>query len=286
MTARKKMVLVVALGAGLAGPTGAYTQAAYMDAVLSHDPINYWRLGESSGTTAFDLVGEQHGTYHNGMGLGEPGLLPDDTAARFYTNHRPGYVEVPHADSLLLDDGTISFWFMDTGTLSQAGLFSKDSSNYDTGGHLTMYTDSSRFNVRLQSTSASHFVESDPIQLDTWYNAVFTFGDEGMNLYMNGVLVDTDPYAGGLGTTSGGTGNFEPLVFGANSWGSGNLVSTPLKEYFSGVIDEVVIFDDALTGQEIGSLYQAGIPEPVTLSLMLIGALAMLRTGTRRTAKA
>ena len=85
----------------------------------------------------------------------------------------------------------------------------------------------------------------------------------------------------GLGTTSGGAGNYEPLVFGANSWNSGNWVSSPLKEYFSGLLDEVAIFDRALTDREIGHLYRAAIPEPGTLALLFIGALAALRGNAR-----
>lgn len=47
---------------------------SYSEAVLDDNPIGYWRLGETSGSTAIDSSGNGlHGTYHGGVGLGEPG---------------------------------------------------------------------------------------------------------------------------------------------------------------------------------------------------------------------
>ena len=134
----------------------------------------------------------------------------------------------------------------------------------------------------MQSTNHSYFVESEPIQLDTWYNVIFTFGDDGMKLYMDGELVDTNAYAGGLGSTSGGIGNFEPLVLGANSWISGNQSATPVTNFFSGLIDEVAIFDYAFTDAQAEYLYSGGtVPEPASLALLGMGSLAVLRQGNR-----
>ena len=82
----------------------------------------------------------------------------------------------------------------------------------------------------------------------------FSFGAEGMQLYLNGNRVDTNPYTGGTGTTSGGAGNFEPIAIGANTWVSGDLTVTPLVEYFDGRIDEVAIFGTQLSATDINRL--------------------------------
>lgn len=277
----KKFFIAAVLGTSL-GLCGMANPAMgdYVDAVNALQPTAYWRLNESAGSTAFDSIGGLDGTYHNGVALGQPGINDEDTAVRFWTSQGPGYAEIPHSDDMLLDNGTISFWFEDTGTIRDTGLFSKDSSGYDTGGHLTAYIDPSRVNIRLQSIDHSYFVESEPIQLDTWYNVIFTFGDDGMKLYMDGELVDTNAYTGGLGSTSGGIGNFEPLVLGANSWGSGNQSATPLTNFFSGLIDEVAVFDYAFTDAQAEYLYNA-VPEPASLALLGMGSLAVLRRGKR-----
>ncbi|MCK4342333.1 MAG: LamG domain-containing protein [Phycisphaerae bacterium] len=268
------MIAGTCLVAGLAAPP---VEADYIDTVMSYNPLAYWRLSEDSGPTACDSVGGQHGTYHGGIGLGEPSFLSDDTAARFWVNGKRGYVEVPHADSLLLDDGTVNFWFKDTGTIRKAGLFTKDSRGYDSGGHLTIMTDHGRLKVRLQSTTNSYFLKSGPLALDTWYNAAFTFGSKGMQLYLDGVPVASNPYAGGLGSTSGGAGNYEPLVFGANTRLSGDLVSFPRSNYYSGLIDEAALFDNALAPDDIHAICDARIPEPGPLLLFIAGCLAFAR---------
>ena len=82
-------------------------------------------------------------------------------------------------------------------------------------------------------------------------------GSDGMKLYIDGVLADSDPYTGGLGTTSGGTGNYEPIAIGANTWASGDLVLTPLSGFFDGLIDEVAILDQSLSAQTIQDLYSS-----------------------------
>jgi hypothetical protein len=55
---------------------------AYADAVLADSPIGYWRLGESSGTTAADASGGGHpGTYNGGnVTLGVTGAVGGNTA--------------------------------------------------------------------------------------------------------------------------------------------------------------------------------------------------------------
>ena len=47
-------------------------------------------------------------------------------------------------------------------------------------------------------------------------------------------------------------------------------------QYFDGAIDEVAVYDYALTATQIQNHYSVA-PEPATLGLMLLGGLAMLR---------
>ena len=264
--------------------TLALTEAAsagFIDTVDGLGAIHHWRLGEGMGAqTAVDRLGNLHGTYHD-VTLGMPGAVTGDpdTSARFY----PSYVELPHGPSLLLDQGTIMFWFQDQNSIHDTGLFSKDSSGFDTGGHLTVRTTSSgRVEARLQSTDDSYWLRSDPfIQLDIWHDVAVTFGGAGMILYIDGVEVDTNDYTGGLGESSGGSGNSEPIVLGANSWGSDDGRATPLRGFFSGMMDEVLIFDDQLNGASIAALHTAkGIPAPPALAAF--GLAALLRGGRRR----
>lgn len=81
-----------------------------------------------------------------------------------------------------------------------------------------------------------------------------------MKLFVNGQLEDTHEYAGGLGTNSGGNGNYEPIVLGANSWDSNNFSATPLCDYFKGYIDDVRIYDMSFEAIQASQLYNGNDP--------------------------
>jgi hypothetical protein len=136
-------------------------------------------------------------------------------------------------------------------------MISKDSTGYDTGGHLTIWVDGGRVKVRLQSDSGEIWLQSDPISSSTWYHVALTFGVDGAKLYLDGTLEDSDSYTGALGPSSGDTGNFEPLVLGASSWTSNNLSATPLVDYFEGKIDELSVFNSQLSAAQVQSHYNS-----------------------------
>jgi hypothetical protein len=87
-----------------------------------------------------------------------------------------------------------------------------------------------------------------------------------MALSIDGGVPVTDPYTGGLGTTSGGAGNFEPIALGAGTTISDDLVVTPTDWHFNGYLDDVRIYDGALSQSEIAAL--ASCAPPVGLSLV------------------
>ena len=71
------------------------------------------------------------------------------------------FVEIPHNDNLLLDAGSVQLWFNADDVSSRQGLFSKDSTNFDDGGHLTIWVDDGKVVVRLQSDDESYYIESN-----------------------------------------------------------------------------------------------------------------------------
>lgn len=205
---------------------------------------------------ATDIPGSADGSFKNGVTLGETGQ--SGSAVRF--NGSSSYVEIPHADSMRLDSGTVAFWFKADSTAGQQGLFSKDSSDYDTGGHLGVWIWNGVVKARLESTTDAYWVESDSIAADTWYHVAVSWGSTGMRLFLNGTLVDTEEYTGGLGDTSGGSGNHEPIVLGASSWESGNLTATPVTHFFEGWLDDVRIYDQGFDASQAASLYNGNDP--------------------------
>jgi len=235
----------------------------YSADLLALNPLSYWRLGESSGTTASDIGSLGNDGTYQGTTLGQTGSITgdSDTAAQF--NGTSDYLEFAHDNSYLLDNGTVQLWFSadDPTGAAEQHLFSKDSSSFDTGGHLTIYLKTSgQLEVRLQSTSADNFATTaSAVSSGTWHHVAVAFGSDGLKLYLDGALTDTDSYTGGLGTTSGGAGNFEPIAIGAGTQSSGDLSVTPVNEFFSGLIDEVAIVGSSLSAETVQDLYAAGL---------------------------
>lgn len=61
-------------------PAEASSGSAYANTVLADSPIAYWRLGETSGTTASDATGHGwNGTINPPVTLGQPGAITGDT---------------------------------------------------------------------------------------------------------------------------------------------------------------------------------------------------------------
>jgi len=83
----------------------------------------------------------------------------------------------------------------------------------------------------------------------SWNNIVATYDGSTMRVYVNGV--DTGTTFSQTGTL--GSGGDDALI-GARDVGSG------IQDYFNGVIDEVAIFDIALTQDDVDSLYNSGTP--------------------------
>ena len=144
--------------------------AATPDAELP-DPVSRWTLDETSGTQAADAAGGRHGTYGGGVALGAEGQI--NGAAEFDGND--GFVEIPHHDDFLVDEGAISAWFYVDAVSGSQELFSKDSSGFDTGGHVRLFVEGSALQARLQSTDATHTLDSGSgLSAATWHHALLT----------------------------------------------------------------------------------------------------------------
>jgi hypothetical protein len=240
----------------LAGPTyNSTSEFSTAFTATAFTPFSaLWPLDETSGVIAVDVDAGNNGTYQNGVLLNQLAAC-SDTGNAVYFDGVDDFVEVPHSPDYLIDEGTVSFWARADAVGTQQGLFSKDSTGFDTGGHLTfLILPGGVIQVRLQTTTGDNFVNSAPIAAGNWVHVAFTWGPAGMALYIDGGAPVTNPYIGGLGVTSGGTGNFEPIVFGANSWTSDDLLATPTTEFFAGFMDDVQINNRALTLLEIQTL--------------------------------
>jgi len=165
-------------------------------------------------------------------------------------------IEIAHNDNSLVSNGTLALTFNTNTVTGLQGIYSKDSSGYDTGGHLTLSLSDDDLTVRIQSTTTSYTVtKANVITAGVEYHAAVSFGSGGLKLYLDGVLVGSNAFTGGL------VGNYEPAVIGADAYVSGNLEANKLERFFEGTIDNISLYDDELSVGDITSLYNGeGFP--------------------------
>jgi hypothetical protein len=247
-------------------PFATHDPGSFNSTLTALSPISYWRLGETVPGPLIDSGTAGNDAANNGIILGGPGAISGDADGAIHVD-APGYIEIAHDPAYLLDDGTVQMWFKLDAIGGVQTLFSKDATTFLNGGHLDISVQNDgRVEVRLQSVGSENFVNSPgAVSAGRWYHVAFSFGSQGMALYLDGQLVDSNTYAGGLGTTSGGSGNNEPITLGVSSMNSGPGVVTPVTNYMHGDLDEVAIFDGALSADQIGDLFAAGVQNYVII---------------------
>ena len=220
----------------------------------------HWRFDETSGTTALDAtVNANDGAYQNSPTLGVTSVYTPENGTAVLLDGVLEYVSIPHVDAMLADNGTVAFWFRAVDFSATQGLLSKDASGFGTGGHLTIQLIGGKVNATLESTTQAYTIESPVVAALKWKHMSLTWGTGGMILYIDGQEVASDlTYTGGLGTSSGGIGNLEPLVVAADASISGNLTDTPLQNYLSGSMDDIRFYTRTLCSEEVYRGYRGG----------------------------
>ncbi|WP_158525316.1 LamG domain-containing protein [Glaciecola sp. KUL10] len=171
-------------------------------------------------------------------------------------------LSIAHDSDFELNKGTLSLWFKtdqlnfsNSPWLSEMVLFSKDRSGFNTGGHLRISVNSGgAMRVRHQTTSTSYVISSSSqISENTWHHIAYTWGDGGGKLYIDGSLA-----ASNSSISATLSGNQETIIIGANAerYSSSNgTLESQLRDFFKGSIDELKLFDQALTVEQITAEY-------------------------------
>jgi hypothetical protein len=221
-----------------APPTGT---PSYADAVTADTPVSWWRLGELSGTVAGDARGANPGTYRNAPLLGSASLLTRDTANRAAGFDGGDWAEVPDKASLDLTTAvTLEAWIKPQVVPAIGGWASvvSKSEAYSlqfNGPRLEFTLIQNGVRRRLQTAD-------NAIVAGRTYHVVGTYDGTTQRLYVNGTQVGSRAQTGLVTATNW------PLTIA--SWSGG--------ERFTGVVDEVAVYDKALTAARVSAHTQAG----------------------------
>lgn len=224
----------------------------YASHVLADNPVGYWRLNEASGTTATDISAKVHnGTYLGGPNINQAGIVSDaDSSVDFV----PGsYVSVPHhVDFNLTGDLTLESWIFPL-NLTESG----DDQQIIGKRDVAVANKTFWWGI-LWTTGKPRFIQRDTISFDSmidgtngvpagaWSHLAIVKSGTTVTHYLNG-----QPNGGGTGLTSIVTNIADVRIARA----SDNTLQ------FKGRIDDLSVYNRALTSAEVLEHYLEGLGE-------------------------
>ncbi|MHC4889962.1 MAG: LamG-like jellyroll fold domain-containing protein, partial [Planctomycetota bacterium] len=212
------------------------------------DLVAHWKLDGN----ADDLIGGNHGTVY-----GNPVWTIGQLDGALYFDGVGDFVDCGNDSSVnLTNNFSISTWF----NLNDAGqalpICKGNVTAYASGGAYSFLCVPANgiFAFYLRGSNNTEYAyATTTVPLSEWTHIVGTFSNRNINIYRNGSFADD----GVLGTSTINTNN-GPLAIGAE--GDGGMS-------FDGMIDDVRIYNRALTEAEAEELTNLGVPDPNSADL-------------------
>jgi len=224
---------------------------AYVVEVTADSPAAFYRMGESTGVTCFDAIGDLHGTYAGTFVLGTPGAVfgDSDTAVTF----GPGPAGAVFGD-IHEFEGTNAFsleaWVNVTDDTHFNNLIAKYAEPLVATGYVLYAKDGRLVFARGVTQTNQSLVEYPGFETNRFVHVAATYDGSMMRLYVDGVMQNEKP-----------SGIMLPDQTVGFTIGSAN--GTINSEPTEGVIDEVAIYPGALPAARVFAHFVAGSPPPI-----------------------
>lgn len=220
-------------------PVDPTAQLSYSQAVLADNPVAYWRLNETTGTTAIDASGnEHHGSIEGGVTLGQEGPFQGSRAAAF--DGQSGHIEITGHTWGGGSQLTVEAWVNVTQPSPHFQAAVAPRTNRFVHLHLR-----SQGNVIIYASPNTVLLPVLPqAPLHVWQHLVLTVAPGNVRLYKNGreIGADNSPFSS-IKTALA-------ICIGSGYRG----------RFFHGRIAEVAIYNHALSREEIQAhLSAAGV---------------------------
>ncbi|HYH26588.1 MAG TPA: LamG-like jellyroll fold domain-containing protein, partial [Blastococcus sp.] len=220
----------------------------YDTLVDSDGAVDHWRLGETSGTTAYDYAGRNNMTVGSGVTRNVTGAIAGDgdKAYRFNgTSTGSAATQTAQASPQVF---TVEAWFQTTTTGGGKIVgFGNARTGLSTAYDRHIYMDAQGRVYFGVYNGAKRTVQTTAALNDgRWHHVAGTLSPGGLALYVDGVLVSsrTDVIS-----ANGITGYWR--VGGDTSWSVG-------QNWFAGQVDEVAVYSRALSAGEMADHHRAG----------------------------
>ncbi|MDG2220514.1 MAG: hypothetical protein P8L85_03990, partial [Rubripirellula sp.] len=242
-----------------AKPVDDAARRAYASAVLASMPVSYWRLHDDTNGVASDAVSKNHGTYEAGAKpLGENSSLPNFGGGR-----------VKATVGGLEDDYSVELWFRNELPLQSrpvtAYLFSRAvdgvdgafGDNLGLGGTHSNLGQLIVFNGNRKDQLVSGKTK---IAKGSWCHVVMVRQGQKIKVYLNG---DAEPEINGELPVDYPQ-RCSQVLLGGRADNFANL---------QGMLDEVAVYDRAITPAEISSHFQAAGAQQIGKPVAAVSAI-------------
>ena len=201
--------------------------------------VSWWKFDEGQGNVALDSVGGNHGTLVNG-----PTWVDGKYGKALSFDGVNDYVETAQTVSLALTtSASIAVWFKTTAAAYQEIV--RQIGTSDNGIELRV-SSSHKADVSVYLGSWREIIDTNGPNVNdgNWHHIVGVVDGTTVKLYRDGNFIIS-----ATGTNNLNTGNAK-VVIGRH----------PLyPDYFNGLIDDVQIYNRALSADEIAQIYQYGL---------------------------
>ncbi|MGA2246669.1 MAG: LamG-like jellyroll fold domain-containing protein [Verrucomicrobiota bacterium] len=231
----------------------------YEQAVLQYQPIAFWPLDETSGTTAYDVVGGNNGSYVGGCTLGQPGPAnaffgATSLAAAF--DGASGYVDIPEGPFNITNAITIVAWLDPSGTPGFDGIVGHGDLSWRMSYDAQSQPGANDGNAAGQADAGN----SAAITEGAWHQVVYTYNGfvgQANNgaLYIDGLLAGNNTI---IAPPKGDS--LDVWIGGAPDYGAARLLMASVAD--------VSIFAYSFTAAQVTGLYNGNfVSGPNTLSI-------------------
>ncbi|NDB57998.1 DUF1565 domain-containing protein [bacterium] len=228
-------------------------QHAQVGATLTNGLVSHFKLDETSGTAVADSVGSNSGTLVGGNPTWSTGKIGSGSLNLNGTNQ---YVDVPNFNALNgLNSASISFWVKPS-VVSKPFITKWGTGRlFEVGSNGTSLSVIWRIGGSGGGGSAfSQVTPANTLSTGSWNHVVVVYNNPSSTVYVNGNQIGSVSGAGGLLNTSVN----DPLRIGWNN----------IPNFYSGDIDDVRIYNRAVTSQEVLDLYSlSGSSAPSSTSV-------------------
>ncbi len=203
--------------------------------------VGYYKLNEGSYVDETESNLDLESANIGGVLLPVEDRFGEENGALLFANEYLNLASNPNAFNFD-DDSTFSIcgWFkLGTSVPDWTGLFN-NWAGFDIGGYYLGINPAGqllRWNVNLGGTP----IDSDPIPIGSWTHVVVLYDGVDAKMYINGVLAGTETYGVGILPSN------LPFSVGAQA-------DLPTLQ-FAGELDDILVYDRALTESEVTDIF-------------------------------